>query len=273
MTSTRPFLVPALAGVLFLMSSARAQDPTPDQVHPRTIVTLGFGIGSQDVENNTGNPDTNNPPAGILSRSADAFHFRLRAEYYTERRYGLFASAYVGKADDINEDPPFSSPDSSFDSIGVFVAAAYRATMGESFRLPVRFGPFFQRSEEKDSTSTIGTVERSTVGVKLSAEPEWILMQKFDGTNMNQLSAFAEVVCGAGPADVKADNLKEDGYAFTLGYELGLRYRFASRWLAGLSWFAQKNHIGATESYNNNAVFFGVDDDFTGVMLTAGVCF
>ncbi len=268
MTSLRSFLVPAIAGVL-CTSVAFAQDPTPDQVHPRTMLTLGFGIGDQDVENNTGNPNAGSPPAGIISRSTDAFHFRLRGEHFSERRLGVFVNAYLGKADDINEN--LGSADSSFDSLGIYIAASYRATMGESFRLPIRFGPFLQKSEEEDTTSPIGAVERSTVGVKLSAEPEYVISQRMSDGQMTELSAFLDVGCGAGPSKVEANIGKEDGYAFTLNYEIGVRYRFG-KWMAGLSWFALKNHIGATESYNN-AVFFGVDDDFTGVMLTGGIRF
>ena len=42
--------------------------------------------------------------------------------------------------------------------------------------------------------------------------------------------------------------------------------------LVGLSYMAMKNHYGTTESYNN-AVFFGVDDDFGGFMISAGLRF
>jgi len=274
MNSLRSLVVPALAGVLSLPSFALAQDPTPDQVHPRTMLTLGFGIGDQDVENNTGNVDAQNPPTGIIARSTDAFHFRLRGEHFSERRFGIFVNAYLGKADDINKDLVplgLGSADSSFDSVGLFIAASYRATMGESFRLPIRFGPFLQKSEEEDATSTIGSIERSAVGVKLSAEPEYVISQGMNNGEMTEISAFVDVACGAGPAKVKADIGSEDGYAFTLNYEIGVRYRWG-KWLAGLSWFALKNHIGTTESYEN-AVFFGVDDDFTGIMLTGGVRF
>ena len=56
--------------------------------------------------------------------------------------------------------------------------------------------------------------------------------------------------------------------------ELGLRYRFAGGFLAGLSYMMQKSHFGATESYNNtNTVFNGIDDDVSGVMVTLGARF
>lgn len=260
MTNLRSF-APALAG-LVLATGALAQDVPLDQIHPRTMITFGVGIGDQDVETNTG--------IGVVSRSTDALHFRLRGEHFFESDFGIFANVFFGIADDINED--LGATGSSFDSFGVFIAASYRATMGEKFRLPVRFGPFLQNSEEDADQFVDGAVERSMFGVRLSAEPEYIIFQRAEGGRITELSAFAEFACGAGPAEVEDDVDSEDAYAFTLGWEAGLRYRFANGILASISYVSQKFHIGTTESYNNTA-FFGIDDDFSGVMLAAGLRF
>lgn len=265
MPPIRASLVPALAGFVFVTGAAMAQEASLDQIHPRTSIVLGFAFGDQDVENNTGDVDV-----GIISRSTDAYHIRLRGEHFFESDFGFLVDGYYGIADDLNE--KFGSTDSSFDSFGIFLAASYRATMGERFRLPVRFGPFLQSSKEDDSLQPDGAIERSVVGVKLSAEPEVVLSRSVSNGKVAELSAFADFGCGAGPAKVKDDVDDEDAYAFTLNWEVGFRYRFTSGLLAGVSWYAQKNHIGTTESYNN-AVFFGVDDDFTGVMITAGLRF
>lgn len=259
---------PALALVLLARATV-AQDPAPqaslDQIHPRTMISLGIAFGDEDVETNTGGLAT-----GIVSRSTEATHIRLRAEHFFRSDFGFFVDGYLGIADDINDN--LGSTNSSYDSKGIFAAVAYRATMGESFRLPVRFGPFFQLTEEADSTFTDGAIERSMFGIKLSVEPEVILSQSESNGRISELSAFAEIACGAGPAKVEDDVDSEDAYAFTLNWELGLRYRFPSGIFAGLSWAAQKYHVGTTESYDN-AVFFGVDDDFSGIMITAGVRF
>ena len=42
--------------------------------------------------------------------------------------------------------------------------------------------------------------------------------------------------------------------------------------LAGLSFLSHKTNFGTTESYNSG-VFFGTDEDFTGVCITAGARF
>ena len=112
-------------------------------------------------------------------------------------------------------------------------------------------------------------------GVRLSVEPEYIIFQKDNGGKLAELSVFAEISCGSGPTTIEGGTLSEDGYAFTLGWELGARYKFPFGLLAGLSVLSHKSHFGATESYNGGpgSAFFGVDEDFTGVALTVGARF
>ncbi|HEB52384.1 MAG TPA: hypothetical protein ENI87_03910 [bacterium] len=249
-----------------------AQDAMPSiaQVHPPTMITLGAAYGEQTNEVNTGNIDANNPPTGVLTSSASSVRGRLRAEHYFDSGIGVMFEGFVGSADDIEED--LGATSSSYDSTGVFLGAAFRATMDDDFRLPVRFGPFLRRSERTNNLSTLGTLVRETIGLRLSAAPEWILSQSNHDGRISELSVFGEVQVGVGPASVSNDSWDEDAYAFTFDYEVGVRYRFAFGLLTSLSWIGSKYHVGTSESYQQ-AVFFGIDDDFTGVMVTAGVRF
>ncbi|MFN3242627.1 MAG: hypothetical protein ACE37K_14080 [Planctomycetota bacterium] len=249
--------------------AAPPQDALPDidQIHPRTMVTFGLGIGDQTLEVNTGNP-LGTPP--VTARSASSQRFRLRGEHFFQSGFGIFAEGFLGLADDIDED--LGATDSSYDSSGLFLAATFRATMDDDFRLPVRFGPFMRMTEQDNAGFTDGAIERTTVGVRLSAEPEVILMQNNHDGKISELSVFAEIAAGAGATDVEDNVDSEEGYSFTLDYEFGVRYRFAFGLLTSLSYVGSKYHVGTTETYNN-AVFFGVDDDWNGVMLTAGVRF
>ena len=259
-------LVIVMLAELAVAQAGGALAASADQIHPRTMVTLGIGFGDQDVERNSGDL-----VQGIVSSSTEAVHLRLRGEHFFRSQVGFFVEGFIGVAEDI--DASLDSPDSAYGSSGLFAAVAYRATTDNVFRMPVRFGPFFHRSEEDDSTfNANGTIERSTFGVRLAAEPELILAQSEANGRVCELSVFAEIACGAGHATVEDDAASEDAYAFTIGWELGLRYRFASGIFAGLSYFAQKYHVGATESYDD-AVSFGLDDDISGVMITAGVRF
>ncbi|MFK7741507.1 MAG: hypothetical protein AB8H80_14410 [Planctomycetota bacterium] len=237
--------------------------PSMDQEHPRTMATFSVGLGQQTNELNTGNLINQ-----IATSSTSSQRLRLRGEHFFESGFGAFFEGYVGFADDIQND--LAAVDSSSqDTAGFFLAASYRATLNNDFRMPVRFGPFLHQTKTENNVSTFGELERSTWGVRLSAEPEYIVFQKNNGGKISELSVFGEIAAGAGPTNVQDNADKEDAYAFTLNYEIGVRYRFESGLLASLSYMASKYHVGTSESYNN-AVFFGIDDDWNGVMLTAG---
>jgi hypothetical protein len=105
--------------------------------------------------------------------------------------------------------------------------------------------------------------------VRLSAEPEFIVFQKNHGGKISELSIFGEIRAGAGPTKVEDNVDSEDAYSFVLDYEVGVRYRFPIGLITSLSYVGSKYHVGTTESYNN-AVFFGLDDDFGGIMITGG---
>lgn len=248
---------------------SRPQDMMPDlsQIHPSTMITLGAAFGDQTLESNSGSLLAG---GGVFTGTTDAQRYRLRAEHFFESGLGVFFEGYTGTADGVDDD--LMLPGGSFDSTGFFLAAAYRATVDDDFRLPVRFGPFIQTTEQSNPAFTDGAIERQTMGIRLSAEPEVILMQNNNNGKISEFTAFGEVRAGAGPTDVKDNVDSEDGYSFTIDYEFGLRYKFGNGLLTSISWVGSKYHVGATESYNN-AVFFGLDDDFRGVMLTAGIRF
>lgn len=263
----------AAASFVVLLGSVTAQEDmaSPSQIHPRTNISIGFGFGTQTNETNDGTQ--------IIARDTGAIYWRVRAEKFFESDFGVFASGFLGFADDINED--IGSTNSDQKNAGAFLAASYYAKMDDDFRMPVRFGPFFNRLELNDSTTSSVETEYSTWGMRLSVEPEFIFFQKVYNGKVQELTAFAELACGAGPTDYKSKdsntsptgvNGSEDGYAFTFTWELGLRFRLASGITASASYMAQKYHIGTSESYNG-LVFYGVDDDFNGVMFSVGLRF
>jgi hypothetical protein len=262
-TTPRPDCSFAAANAPMPLEAALAatppQGPSIAQIHPRTFVALAATIGETDFEVNDGTQ--------IFSSSEDAYEFRLRGEHFWESELGVFFSGHYGSADEI------AGPGTSLDELGAFLALSYRATMGDTFRMPVRFGPFFQSSDQDGAViggPTPETITRDLFGVRLSAEPEYIVFQHDKGGGkLAELSAFVEIACGAGQTNITAGALDEDGYAFTFGWELGARYKLPSGLLAGLSFLSHKTHFAATESYNSG-VFFGVDDDFTGVCITVG---
>lgn len=266
----------AAASFVVLLGSVTAQEEmaSPSQIHPRTNISVGFGFGKQTNETNTGNFTSR-----VVARDASSIYWRLRAEKFFESDFGVFVSGYIGLTDDINED--LGSIDSDQTNSGVFLAASYYSKMDDDFRMPVRFGPFFNRIELNDTTTSSVKTEYETWGMRLAVEPEFIFFQNVSNGKVQELTAFAELACGAGPTDYKSTdsntgptgvNGSEDGYAFTFTWELGLRFRLASGITASASYLAQKYHIGTSETYNG-LVFFGVDDDFNGVMFSVGLRF
>ena len=243
------------------LAAVPAQGPSIAQIHPRTMIALAATIGETDFEVNDG--------TAVFSASEDAYEVRLRGEHFWESELGVYFSGTIGTADEIG------GPGTSLDDASAFLALSYRATMGDTLRMPVRFGPFVYMSDQDGAAvggpSTV-TISRDLVGVRLSAEPEYIIYQHDKDGKLAELSAFAEITCGSGPSNVSGGGLDEDGYGFTLGWEIGARYKFASGLLAGLSFLSHKTNFGTTESYNSG-VFFGTDEDFTGVCITAGARF
>ena len=55
------------------LASSPQDIPSMDQVHPRTMITFGLGLGEQTNETNSGNPAT-----GIATSATDSQRFRLR---------------------------------------------------------------------------------------------------------------------------------------------------------------------------------------------------
>jgi hypothetical protein len=250
------------------LAAAPAQGPmSRTMVHPRTMATLGVAFGESDFEVNTG--------TGIVATNADALFVRATGEHFWASELGVYVDGAIGSADDIDEDVN-NSPDSSLDTTRLFLAVSYRATMDDDFRLPVRFGPFFQETEQDDVLFGAGGAVTGTLfGVRLSVEPEYIVFQKEADGRLSELTVFAELACATGPTEVENNLASEDGYGFTFNWEVGLRYKLPIGVLAGLSFLSQKEHFDTTESYNGgpNSAFFGTDYDFTGIAITAGVRF
>lgn len=246
----------------------RQDDDVPfAEIHPKRMITLSGMQVDNDVEFNTGNP-TN----GVDVRNADALRGIVRAEAFNDSNFGAHVSIAVSRSDDLDFEG--TKTNQSYDTETFFLGAAYRALMDDYFRLPVRFGFLRHDSTLEIPNAPLNTTDYALTGVRLSAEPEYVLsMRKAGGHVTSELSVYTELACGAGRLDVEDGVDDESGYGFQLSAELGMRLRMASGLLLGVSYFAQKTGYGATDSYNRQVVFFGVDDDIRGAMLTVGARF
>jgi hypothetical protein len=255
-SSARAKSPPSLAEMSAEMSTSALepmQGQSMKELHPPTIATVTLAFGNEDFELNTGSEK--------LSDDASAVFGTLRAEHFFESQVGVFFSADVGSSDDLDG---FGTPEPvSVDTTMLYLGVSFRATVGDDFRIPVRFGPYYH--EARADGGPDGETTYSTLGLKLSAEPEYVFMRR----NGSELSAFLEFGVGAGPSNVEDDVDDEDGYSFTFDAELGMRYKFAGGVLIGLSLISRQQNYGATDTYNN-AVFFGTNDELLAVGLTVG---
>ena len=238
------------------------------EIHPRRMVTIGYSAGKETYRRNTG--DLNDK---VFGAGADAYQVRLRGDLFFPSEVGIHVAASTGAADDIFAD--VNGAAGAVKNTSVYLALAYRATMDDYFRIPVRVGPYIQMLTDettRNQSLTSDETEYQAIGARLSVEPEFILKQWGSNGKVSELTVFADFGCGAGPTSVKSGQFNERGYSFALSYEAGARFKLAGGFLIGLSWYGQKYHISSTDTYRN-AVFYGIDDDYQGVLLTAGVRF
>lgn len=236
-------------------------------VHPRTRVSYSLGIGTEAVEFNTADFTA---PSPVNAGEASGLLHRIEYEHVTPSQLGWYVEGQFGMVDDIAED--FGAGDSDLNSTNLFFGLTCRATIDETIRLPLRVGPYLQSSSFDFGSD--GEFDYSTFGLKLSASPEYVILQRETDNKMVELSAFVNTAVGAGRSNVEGPvgsiNASEDGYAFDLTLELGVRYKFSSGYYVSLSALKRKLNYGATDSYNDDVVFFGLDDDFTGFALSFG---
>src|SRR5690349_17488971 len=257
----------ALPGLLGL--EPRAALPAKsglDLIHPRTFFTYTISTGKQEIMFNTTDP-TNVPPNPKGDDTA-LFH-GLRGEYFFANQFGVYFSGDFGQVKDVSIDFNATPESIDVDTLLFFLGASYRATIDDDFRMPVRIGPYYHKATVKGFTGS-SDIDYETIGLKLIAEPEYIVFQHLEGERMSELTVFLEVGIGTGPTTVEDSVNKEKGNAFSAGLELGVRYKFFNGILIGLSFIDRKQYYGATDSYDNNFVFFGTEDDYLGAGLTIG---
>jgi len=255
----------ALPGLLGLApSTALPAKSGLDLIHPRTFFTYTLSTGKQEIMFNTTDP-ANVPPNPKGDETA-LFH-GLRGEYFFANQFGVYFTGDFGTVKDISIDFNGTPESIDIDTLLLFLGASYRATIDDDFRMPVRIGPYYHKATIKGFASDI---DYETIGLKLVAEPEYIVFQHLEADRMSELTVFLEVGIGTGPTTVEDSTFKEKGNAFSAGLELGVRYKFFNGILVGLSFIDRKQYYGATDSYDNGFVFFGTEDDYLGVGLTVG---
>jgi len=247
-----------------------------DLIHPRTMFSVTFSSGKQNLQFNT--TDTTNVPPNPEEDGTAGF-IGARVEHFFPNQIGVFFSADFGTVNNMKSTIDFGGGPQQFeddlDTTLIYLALAYRATVDDDFRMPVRVGPYYHLASLSDTNLTTpgptAEIDYSTIGIKLVAEPEYIILQKTNAGKMSELTAFLEIGVGSGPSKVKLKGGPEEkGNSFSFGAELGLRYKFFWGGFIALSVIDRKQYYGATDTYNSGGVFNGTEDDYIAGALTLG---
>jgi hypothetical protein len=248
-------------------------------LHPPVKAEIGVVVGKQSLELNLGGGASGGGTSAVLGR--------LDLEYFLANQFGFYFTGDVNSGGEVFEDID-AFEDSDYSSNDISLGVAYRATIDDDFRMPIRVG-LFRHSSEWETGNFIGDVgngpetlnfeqETESIGLRLGIEPELILMQNPEAGNRSELSLFADLSSGAGPADfdLTATNVtqattatnSDESYAFNLSWEFGVRFSWRVM-AASLSGYGKKVNYGSPDQ----GLGFATDEDFTGVGINLGVRF
>jgi hypothetical protein len=240
-------------------AQARAPQDLLDQIHPRSFVAYTASFGNESLEiNNVGALETNELDDSSLSHD-------LRYEGFSSSQIGFIIDLNYRSVDEVDFED--LGPLADFTTTDAFVGLSYRALVDDDWRIPVRFGPYLHAFD----LDLIGgsSVEYRQLGLRLSAEPEWILYQS-SGERPSEFSAFLGLSAGAGASEIEDDDASETGYGFTFDAEVGVRWTTSGGLMLGLSASNSKANFGATDSYDEGTVFNPIDSDFIAFGVSIG---
>jgi len=156
------------------------------------------------------------------------------------------------------------------EAVDAFPHLLYRAGAGDSFRMPVRLGPWIHALTLDDQGST-DRLRWVTLGVRLAIEPE-IVLERTPGF---EWTLFAGLSLAAGATRINLDsttgNDDFDSNATSVGLEVGPRFRW-KHLCAGISFLHRGVTVDESDPSNGQTVS-GIDSTFNGLALTLGGSF
>ena len=171
----------------------------------------------------------------------------------------------------------FGSEDDLFTSAGFPAIEAGMASLfghvsfrmeRERFVMPIRVGLLFHGYAHEE-VATGNTVQFSSFGPQFEVEPELALIHE----DQVMWSLYAQFGFGIAATSVDVDTVGDDfeTSSFNYGFELGTRL-YLGHLVAGLGLVIRGQDIDESDVENGNFVF-GIEQDFTGVLLSIGVVF
>ncbi|MEM7199384.1 MAG: hypothetical protein AAF628_03905 [Planctomycetota bacterium] len=262
-----------------LPPTSRGQDAEMDgedierSLHRRWRFLASVGGGVLDYESHGLVSVGGTPTANPFDGDGTGLLLRGRGEWFSSRHIGAgvdfqwldgssLDSAGVGDAD--------------FTSLDLFIHGSFRATYDDDFRAPVRMGFWLNQSDFEESLSGVQfETDRTAVGVRLAAEPEWVVSWSPE----REWSVFGEVAVSVGPVDGDTTDFTPsvsfDSWASLLQADVGARFRTGKLILsAGFNWrLYDAGRVEVVTGTSPLQTTVGLDWDYFGGFFEIGTAF
>jgi len=202
----------------------------------------------------------------LLDGDASAAYLRFAFEGISDSGVGggLRFEA-MGSEDDMFTDAGFPATEAS--SASLFGHLTFRAE-GKNLVMPVRVG-FQLHGYGIEETASGNRVDFSSFGPMFEVEPELLLRR--DGNII--WSLYTQLGFGISATSIDIDTVANglESSSFHYGLELGTRL-YASHVVFGLGVVVRGQHVDTSDVENGNFAF-GIEQDFTGLLLSIGAVF
>ena len=207
---------------------------------------------------------------GLASGDSDGTYGALRAEYVGDQKMGGGLAVEAASSDDeLLADA--GSPDAEGSMRDVFLYFVGVPVDDDRFRIPLRAGPYFHRTELKEDSSAT-KIDWDGFGLRIEASPElWLLRRDAFSLGLaGDLSLGAHVTS----IDAKSSGFSEtfDGDGWTLGAGLGVAAMFGRHVTTQLGYVYRMTNESESDE-TNGIVVREATQTFRGFVLELGVRF
>lgn len=238
--------------------AAAAKGPRPTRI----FADMTFAAGT--YEHNT------RADGGVRSGDTDGGFLRMRGEYIFDQGIGagLALEGYASDDDLFGNTGTLNIRGRTGDAFLFFVAQPSEL---ESFRLPLRVGPYFHSTVLDDDVTSLKTTWGGA-GLRVEIEPEvWFVRR-----DRFSFGLYGDAAVGAHATRVVlrggGGNTHFEGDGATLGAEVGVQAIWARHVTTRLGYLYRANREDESEVKNGLAVS-GVTTTFSGLLVSVGVRF
>jgi len=238
--------------------AAPAKTPRPTRIF--ADMTLAAGTYEHDTR----------ADGGVRSGDTDGGFLRMRGEYVFDQGIGagIALEGYASDDDLFGNTGNLDIRGRTGDAFVFFVA---QPTEAESFRLPLRVGPYLHTTVLDDDVTSLKT-NWNGVGLRIEIEPEvWVVRR-----DRFSFGFFGDAAVGAHATRVSlkggGGKTTFEGDGATLGAEVGVQALWGRHVTTRLGYLYRAGREDESDVKNGLAVS-GVTTSFSGLMMSVGVRF